>query len=101
MRSRGGIHGDAERIDEIEARLTKGADVVAEQGEDERFLRLQDLEAGNWDPHDAGEDECGNECRHPGVVSDRFHTADHIKQDVECNQRNDADQDGHAIFLCR
>ena len=43
------VDGGAEGADPVEARLPQGACIVAEEGEHQRFLRLEHLEAREGD----------------------------------------------------
>ena len=46
----GGVHRGAEGVDKVEALALERADIVSEQGEHKRLLRLEYFESREWNP---------------------------------------------------
>ena len=72
------VDGGAEGADPVEARLPQGACIVAEEGEHQRFLRLEHLEAREGDNArnvaEDGDDKQEAAERLPRVPDDRWRT---------------------------
>ena len=94
LRLGGGVERRAEGIDEVEALALECADVLAEQRQHQRLLRLEDAQAAQRDPaerqHDDAQDDEGQKAR--------------IDADDQKNDRGDVEnkleqQHEHAVFV--
>ena len=94
LRLGGGVERRAEGIDPVEALALERADVLAEQRQHQRLLRLQNAQAAQWDPaeqqQDDAKDDKGQKAR--------------IDADDQKNDRGDVEnkleqQHEHAVFV--
>lgn len=94
LRLGGGVKGRAEGIDPVETLALERADVLAEQRQHQRLLRLQNAQAAQWDPaeqqQDDAKDDKGQKAR--------------IDADDQKNDRGDVEnkleqQYEHAVFV--
>ena len=94
LRLGGGVKGRAEGIDPVEALALERANVLAEQRQHQRLLRLQNAQAAQWDPaeqqQDDAKDDKGQKAR--------------IDADDQKNDRGDVEnkleqQHKHAVFV--
>ena len=92
------IHRRAERIDIIESFSLECSDIIAEQREDERFIRLQYLKAEKRKPTRAHPDESGQKQRQPRFIRasqpDSLHKQYNSKR-VQPDQQN---KKQHTVF---
>ena len=94
LRLGGGVERRAEGIDAVEALALERADVLSEEREHQRLLRLEDAQAAQRDPaerqHDDAQDDEGQKA--------------HMDADDQENDRGDVESDlkqqhEHAVFV--
>ena len=97
-----GVDGRAERVHEIEPLALQRTFVLTEQRQDQRFLGLQDLEAGDADGQDDPEQDAeGTErCIHPSDEADEDHTRRGDEPEDDDEQHGHAELFGGIDFFC-
>ena len=95
-----GVDACAEGVDEIEAFPFESADVLAEEGQYERLLGLQDLQTAEGDPTEQCPDKPGNEERKTGhAAMVHLNPAEDYAQDGGDEESDAEHHDNHAVFL--
>lgn len=90
------VHAGAEGIYKVKSVALEGTDILAEQGENQRFLRLQNMKAGEREPADDRNDDTDGKGDSAGILT--LHIP-HKERNYQQIEQKSGKENQHAVFF--